>query len=556
MEILVAEDEAYCRKRLVMELEDVGHVCHVAENGAVALELWRENKPDMILMDLLMPVMDGLAASKAIKKEQAGVHVPLIFLTALSDEEELAQSLEVGDDFLVKPINFNILRAKIKAHERILILNRQVLLQNKELEYFRSRVHQEYDMTRHLMEASQKSSDRNVPGIDTRCTAVSFFNGDLVLLYEKWDGGAYFLIGDFTGHGLAASVGSIPVTQAFRTMSKRNLSVGEIVRELNLILKRLLPDTMFFCATAGEINQARSRIELWCGGLPDAYLLGERNQIHRVIKSTHMPLGVMEDKEFEADTEIVPLTEADRLIFTTDGVTECANAEGDMFGEESLVKALRHSKGSLISTVLQAIYEFNSALQDDLSLIEITCSEKGIAPDDAEEEISHEDDGVIGIPAISMQFEWQPPQLKSGDPLMIVRQWLNRHMAIRENKEVVFMVISELFNNALEHGVLGLSSERKNEDNGFENYYQLRQESLQSLKDGWVRLGLRISSRLPINLTIEVTDSGQGISPGNLDLEDNDDTFGRGLPMVNAVCQQLEFNIDNWQVRAVIDLNH
>ncbi len=554
MEILVAEDDEFCRQLLVMELEEVGHVCHVAENGARALEVWRNTKPDLILMDLLMPEMDGYSAARVIKKEQPSEHVPVIFLTALSDEEGLAQSLEVGDDFLVKPINYNILRAKIQAHERTLNLNRQVMMQNKELEYFRSRVHSEYDMTRHLMEAAQKANAKNVPGIDTHCTAASFFSGDLVLLQEKWDGGAYFLIGDFTGHGLTASIGSIPVTQAFRTMSQRNLSVGEIVRELNQILKLFLPGSMFFCATVGEINQARNRIELWCGGLPDAYLI-EGHKICRAIKSTHMPLGIMGDGEFEADTEIMSLKDESRLLFFTDGVTECTNTDGDMFGEENLVAVIQQSDDRIMGAMLQAVYEFNADLQDDLSLIEITCAEKGIAADDGEEVDNLPSKGDIGLPAILLQFAWWPTQLRSSDPLMIVRQWLSRHVAIRPDKEVIFMVVAELFNNALEHGVLNLSSEVKSEEGGFEKYYKLRQKLLQELKEGWVRMELSISCHFPMTLCVEVSDSGKGISPLNLSLDDSDDAFGRGLPMVKAICRELEFNTGEHHVRAVIDLN-
>ncbi|OZG75293.1 serine/threonine protein phosphatase [Hahella sp. CCB-MM4] len=554
MEILIAEDEEFCRQLLVMELEDFGHVCHVAENGAQALEIWRDTKPDLILMDMLMPVMDGYTAARAIKEEQPGEHVPIIFLTALSDEEELVQSLEVGDDFLVKPINFNILRAKIQAHERTLNLNRQVLMQNKELEYFRSRVHSEYDMTRHLMEAAQKANATDVPGIDMHCTAASFFSGDLVLLQDKWDGGAYFLIGDFTGHGLTASIGSIPVTQAFRTMSRRNLSVGEIVRELNQILKRFLPGSMFFCATVGEINQARNRIEIWCGGLPDAFLI-EGNEVRRSIKSTHMPLGIMGDDEFEADTEILSLNGDNRLLFYTDGVTECSNADGEMFGEEGVISVVQHSQGRILDAMLQAVYEFNSDLQDDLSLIEITCMEKGIAADDGEEVDNINPLVDIGLPSVSLEFSWWPTQLRTSDPLMIVRQWLSQHMAIRPEKEVVFMVIAELFNNAVDHGVLNLFSDVKSEEGGFEKYYKNRQRLLQDLKDGWVRMELTISSQLPMSLCVEVSDSGQGISPLNLDLEDSDDAFGRGLPMVKAICRELKFNTGDHHVRAVIDLN-
>ncbi len=209
---------------------------------------------------------------------------------------------------------------------------------------------------------------------------------------------------------MAASVGSIPVSQAFRTMSKRNLPISDIGRELNMLMKKFLPDTMFFAATLGEISPLRNRIEVWCGGLPDAYIITVGSEIRRTLSSSYMPLGILEDHEFESAPEVISLEPEDRLIFLTDGVTECVNAAGEMFGEDKLLQVLSEANSGLSDAIVQAVYSFNAdpELQDDISLVEIRCSETGSAKEFEEPLPASEmqTSAATKLPELLVRFEW------------------------------------------------------------------------------------------------------------------------------------------------------
>lgn len=118
--LLIAEDSAADRLLLSTIVRRQGHQVLTAANGAEAVDLFRRQQPDLVLMDAMMPVMDGFEAARQIKALAGETLVPIIFLTSLTESEALARCLEAGgDDFLAKPYNQVILAAKIKAMDRL-----------------------------------------------------------------------------------------------------------------------------------------------------------------------------------------------------------------------------------------------------------------------------------------------------------------------------------------------------------------------------------------------------------------------------------------------------
>ena len=120
--ILIAEDSATDRMLLSTIVGRQGHRVLVAANGLEALALFESQRPQLVLMDALMPVMDGFEAARRIKAMAGEAMVPIIFLTSMSEDEALVSCLEAGgDDFLAKPYSRGILEAKINAMDLSLI---------------------------------------------------------------------------------------------------------------------------------------------------------------------------------------------------------------------------------------------------------------------------------------------------------------------------------------------------------------------------------------------------------------------------------------------------
>merc|ERR1712000_343566 len=125
MGVLIADDNQIDRMVLSRIVRNQGYQVFEAENGALAIEAFEQHQPDIILLDVMMPVMGGREAARQIKTLAGEDFVPVIFLTSLTDAQSLADCLESGgDDFLSKPYNHIILQAKINSFYRMRDMNR------------------------------------------------------------------------------------------------------------------------------------------------------------------------------------------------------------------------------------------------------------------------------------------------------------------------------------------------------------------------------------------------------------------------------------------------
>ncbi|MCX8085282.1 MAG: SpoIIE family protein phosphatase [Rhodocyclaceae bacterium] len=125
--VLVVDDTATNRQILAVFLKKMGHTVDLAEDGAKAVAMFAARPYDLVIMDVMMPVMDGYEATRRIKAMCGERWVPVIFLSALDKDENLVAGLEAGgDDYLAKPVNFVVLEAKLRSLSRALLLRREL----------------------------------------------------------------------------------------------------------------------------------------------------------------------------------------------------------------------------------------------------------------------------------------------------------------------------------------------------------------------------------------------------------------------------------------------
>ena len=114
--ILVVEDEPSLQETLVYNLEKQGYTVEAAGDGRLAIEAARRLNPDLIILDIMLPILDGFEVCKILRKEMT---VPILMLTARDDEIDRVVGLEVGaDDYLTKPFSMRELMARVKAQLR------------------------------------------------------------------------------------------------------------------------------------------------------------------------------------------------------------------------------------------------------------------------------------------------------------------------------------------------------------------------------------------------------------------------------------------------------
>jgi len=537
--ILIAEDSAADRLLLASIIRRQGHQALTVSNGAEAIEVFARERPQLVLMDALMPVMDGFEAARQIKQLAGEALVPIIFLTSLRESEALAQCLDAGgDDFLPKPYNPLILAAKINAMDRLRRLQATVLQQRDLIARHHEHLLHEQRAAKAVFDKVAHSGCINAaPNIRYLQSPYALFNGDLLLAAYTPSGDMHVLLGDFTGHGLPAAIGAMPLAEVFYGMTAKGYGLTQTLREMNAKLKRILPVDMFCCATLLCLSAQRRAVEVWNGGMPEGYVHEVATGRRTPLMSRHLPLGVLSAEAFDDSTEVWPMALGDRVFLLSDGVLDTADANDQLFGAERLqqVFAANREPDRLFEDIEQALAAFRGQARDDVSMVEITL--QAGQPLRAAEPM-YADSGQSCPLDWSVSFEFRAQTLRTYNPLPYLLQLLLEIHGLRAQSGALYSVMAELYSNALEHGVLGLDSRLKRDAQGFAQYYRQRHERLAQLDSGYVRVHMQV---VPTDkggkLTLRLEDSGQGF-----DVEqelarpvDIDRLSGRGLSLVRQL---------------------
>ena len=509
--ILIAEDSAADRMLLSTIVRRQGHEVLTAANGAEAVEVFRQQRPQLVLMDAMMPVMDGFEAARQIKVLAGETLVPIIFLTSLTESEALARCLEAGgDDFLAKPYNQVILTAKIKAMDRLRRLQATVLQQRDQIARHHEYLLNEQRVAKAVFDKVAHSGCLSAPNIRYLQSPYALFNGDLLLAAFTPAGDMHVLLGDFTGHGLPAAVGAMPLAEVFYGMTAKGYGLSETLREMNAKLKRILPVDMFCCATLLCLSFQRRSVEVWNGGMPDGYLHSIASGERTPLAARHLPLGVLSPQSFDDRTEVFPMAIGDRVFLLSDGVIDTCDASEQLFGVERLqqVFAANRQPDELFEEIEQALRDFRGEARDDVSMVEVSLLEAAQLSPPA---LVYSDSGQSCPLDWSVSFEFRAATLKRFNPLPYLLQLLLEVHGLRAQSGALYSVLAELYSNALEHGVLGLDSSLKRDASGFTRYYQQRNTRLDELQDGFVRVHLQVTPKGEGGcLTVRVEDSGKG----------------------------------------------
>ena len=365
LKILIVDDDTVNAMILKANLVKLNHDVIIAENGKIAVEMFEKKiRIDLVLMDIKMPIMDGFEATKLIKENCGNDFVPVIFITAINfdnDQDSLNKCIESGgDDFLSKdPFpSIQIINAKISAHNRIrqnnIVLNRE-----------RS------DASIILKNAVKPIVDDRVKYIAIPANK-STVSGDL-FLYKKKNNNKGFIamIGDFTGHGIGAALGSLTTIYIFNTMTEKNSPLSDIIREINQELRKILPIQINCAACFLDMNSDNC-LTIWNGGLPEQIWYKENKHVLEKIHGKNPFLRVLSNIIY--DVETIQTQPDDRLYIYTDGIIEARNFEGNMFSQKNLEDCITDCACSdgifeRIKNKSNDFHKFNN--DDDITLVEI-----------------------------------------------------------------------------------------------------------------------------------------------------------------------------------------
>ena len=374
LKILIVDDEPVNIILFTKMISTYGHRPLKAKDGLEAVVQFELEEPDLVLMDLMMPVMDGYEATRRIKALAGDRFVPVIVLTAMSDPVSLSRSVEAGaDDFLIKPFSTTILKAKLDAQVRTRHLFQTIAAQKTELKTYLDQLIMEQEIAREVYNKMLTKSFRDFAHIDSWSCASSLFNGDILVTARDPQGNANILLGDFTGHGLSAAIGALPAADLFYDLSIAGQDCKTIAFELNRKLVAMLPPFMFMSATLVFHDVANNRLTACNCGLPDGLVRGAAG-IRQRLKSRNLPIGITPGRKFDPIMETIELAHNEELIIYSDGLVEALGPDGTRFGRTRLEACLTANTGrNPLKAVITELRRFQDgeSSPDDITIARV-----------------------------------------------------------------------------------------------------------------------------------------------------------------------------------------
>ncbi len=542
MTVLVVDDTANNVAIASQVVKRLGHRPIVARSGEEALEVFLAEAPDMILMDVMMPGIGGLEATRRIREAAGARWLPILMVTALTREDEVLEGLRAGaDDYLTKPLSLPVFQAKIQVFQRIVALQQTLARQASELSTYYRQAEEERRLGAQLMEYMVNRDGLGDPALRHRIVPAWHFSGDLIAAARTPGKCHHLMLSDGMGHGLPAAMATLPQFDTFYAMTELGYGIGRIAEVMNSRMHAMMPRGRFAALTLVSINPVMGTIDVWNGGNPAPCLVDASGKIVKSWKSRHVPLGLLPPEEFSRELETCAYEKDCQLFLWSDGLTEAENAEGEQFGiERAQARLAAADPLQRFDALLDALDSHCASKKpvDDIAVLMVTLGAPGASVPGLAQALDPES----GSQGLRMSYHFEAPELKTLDVVPTLFGVIEHIAAIREQAGQVFLILSELVTNALDHGLLGLDSSLKTSSDGFATYAARRQNALRELRAGFIDIDLEIVRRDARRmLKISVCDSGPGFAPAILSRAPEAGLHGRGLDLVRRLSRDVEF---------------
>ena len=347
--ILVVDDTATNLQVLVRTLQTSGHRILAAKDGPTALDIAMRAQPDLMLLDVMMPGMDGFEVCRRLKSQPETRHMMVIFLSARGELADKVSGLELGAiDYITKPIQGEEVLARVAVH-----LTRQHL--ERELRQSRDRLDKE------LAGAAQMQQQLLPPTMPPHPSIRfgSFYQT------SKHAGGDYYdvlplggdrlgvLVADVSGHGARAAI----VMAMIRAVGQTYPGVADdppaVLHYINRHFQFLWDTPMYATAVYAVVDAERRKIRISSAGHPLPLHVGRDGTVTSPVLDTSLCL--LWEELHNVPCVDVPFEPGDRWLFFTDGITDRLAPDGTMFDPERLAAALARTRASAPADIVSEI---------------------------------------------------------------------------------------------------------------------------------------------------------------------------------------------------------
>jgi sigma-B regulation protein RsbU (phosphoserine phosphatase) len=354
-------------------LEPEGYHILIATNGEAAIKTAASALPDLILLDVQMPGIDGFETCRRLKADAATVDIPVIFVTAQTDTEDVVKGFQVGSiDYIAKPFQAQEVLIRVQTHLKITRLSREVeIAQQRLIDEMGKELRTAHNLQMGLMPAQSPKGE----GVDVfgKCLPASHVGGDF-FQYFRGDGTLSLCMADVTGHAMEAAIPVVMFDGILDSQVEIAGTLHELFDRLNQSLCRKLTGHTSVCFVMVEFDLATRTAYLANAGRPYPYhYRSETGELAECQSEAH-PLGVRPESEYSVlKTRTHP---GDYLVLCSDGIVEAENGKGEQFGFTSTAELVHEacaknlSAEETIEHILQAVESFRDTT---LQLDDMTC---------------------------------------------------------------------------------------------------------------------------------------------------------------------------------------
>ncbi|MBN1647275.1 MAG: SpoIIE family protein phosphatase [Spirochaetales bacterium] len=378
--LLVVDDEEMNRELMTRHLSRQGYDVSAVASGPEALKLLGERFFDLIILDIMMPEMNGFTVLEIIKNTPAIKHIPVIIMSALDDMNSISHCIEVGaEDYLPKNFDPVLLKARVGA------CIEKKRLRDKEMQYLNALVDSQKMLEKELADAADYVTSllpRKISGL---------FSTDWIYLPSTQLGGdcfdyqwldddhfAMYLL-DVSGHGIGAALLSVSVMNVLRTRSLGNIDFtkpDEVLGALNSTFRMENQNDMYFSIWYGVFSKEDRSIIFSSAGSPPALMvsLDDKKQTKmELLKCPGVIIGIQNDVQFELKKIVLPKN--CKIYLFSDGIFEVHKRDGSMLHLNEFTSIIQqqaltdmHDLNKIITKV-QGLTG-TASFRDDVSLVE------------------------------------------------------------------------------------------------------------------------------------------------------------------------------------------
>ena len=376
VKVLVVDDDPVNIQVIINYLKIAGYDPAVAYSGFDALEMLKNTNPDIILLDIMMPKMTGFEAAKKIRENHSQEELPIIFLTAKNQMNDLVDGFTSGgSDYITKPFSKNELLMRIKSHVTL----KKAIEESKKL----LTIEKELDVARKIQMSTIPDGVPKISDIDIAAKYVPMqsMGGDFYSFHDIDDEGVAVFLSDVSGHGIPAALVTSMIKIVFLMLKDIAHKPSEFLQNMNSIFLGNT-ESLFFTALHFYIDIKKSKLYLGRAG-HEPLLLHRRseNKIYEYAPGGRL-IGYFENNQIK--TEEISLIAGDRIIAYTDGITEACQKNNDMdtqndrimFGDAAFKNFILEngdlSSNEFISQLLDTIRNWtgeSESFDDDVTIV-------------------------------------------------------------------------------------------------------------------------------------------------------------------------------------------